>query len=95
VREQPSDDPALGEDIRVVDPCEELIAAERRAALYSAVAQLPVASRRLMTLMIARPGMSYEQVGEVLGMPIGSIGPTRLRCMARLSHMPEIRALRD
>jgi RNA polymerase sigma factor (sigma-70 family) len=95
VREQPSDDPALGEDIRVVDPCEELIAAERRAALYSAVAQLPVASRRLMTLMIARPGMSYEQVGEALGIPIGSIGPTRLRCISRLSHMGEIRALRD
>jgi RNA polymerase sigma factor (sigma-70 family) len=95
VREQPSDDPALGEDIRVVDPCEKLIAAERRAALYSAVAQLPVASRRLMTLMIARPGMSYEQVGEALGIPIGSIGPTRLRCISRLSHMGEIRALRD
>jgi RNA polymerase sigma factor (sigma-70 family) len=95
VREQPSDDPALGEDIRVVDPCEELIAAERRAALYSAVAQLPVASRRLITLMIARPDMSYEQVGEALGIPIGSIGPTRLRCISRLSHMGEIRALRD
>jgi RNA polymerase sigma factor (sigma-70 family) len=94
VREQPSDDPALGEDVRVVDSCEELIAAERRAALYSAVAQLPVTSRRLMTLMIARPGLSYEQVGEALGIPIGSIGPTRLRCITRLSHMSEIRALR-
>jgi RNA polymerase sigma factor (sigma-70 family) len=95
VREQPSDDPALGEDMRVVEPCEELIAAERRAALYSAVAQLPVSSRRLMTLMIARPGMSYGQVSELLGVPIGSIGPTRQRCLSRLSHMPEIRALRD
>jgi RNA polymerase sigma factor (sigma-70 family) len=95
VRERPSDDPALGHDVRVAEPCEELIAAERRAALHDAVARLPDSSRRLMTLIIARPGMSYEQVGEVLGMPIGSIGPTRLRCMARLSHMPEIRALRD
>lgn len=95
VREQPSDDPALGENMRVAEPCEELIAAERRAALLDALARLPVSSRRLMTLMIARPGMSYEQVGEALGMPIGSIGPTRLRCMSRLSHMHEIRALRD
>ncbi len=95
VREQPSDDPALGEDMRAAEPCEELIATERRAALHGAVAQLPVSGRRLMTLMIARPGMSYEQVGEVLGIPIGSIGPTRLRCMTRLSHMREIRALRD
>jgi RNA polymerase sigma factor (sigma-70 family) len=95
VREQPSDDPALGEDLRVVEPHEELIAAERRATLYSAVARLPVPSRRLMTLMIARPGMSYEQVGEALGIPVGSIGPTRLRCISRLSQMREIRALRD
>src|SRR5215217_5663077 len=94
VREQPSDDPALAEDLRVAEPCVELIAAERRAALHSAVAQLPIPSRRLMTLMIARPGMSYEQVGEALGIPIGSIGPTRLRCITRLSHMSEIRALR-
>jgi RNA polymerase sigma factor (sigma-70 family) len=93
-REQPSDDPALGDDMRVVEPCAELIAAERRATLYSAVAQLPVSSRRLMTLLIARPDMSYEQVGEALGIPIGSIGPTRLRCISRLSHMCEIRALR-
>ena len=95
VREQPVDAPALGEDMRGAEPCEELIAAERRGALHCAVAQLPVAGRRLMTLMIARPGMSYEQVGETLGIPIGSIGPTRLRCMSRLSHMREIRALRD
>jgi len=95
VREQPSDDPALGEDMRVVEPCDELIAAERRATLYRAVAQLPVSGRRLMTLMLVRPGMSYEQVGEALGIPVGSIGPTRLRCLSRLSHMCEIRALRD
>jgi RNA polymerase sigma factor (sigma-70 family) len=95
VREQPSDDPALGEDMRVVEPCEAVIAAERRAALHSAVARLPVPSRRLMTLMIARPGMSYEQVGEALGIPVGSIGPTRLRCISRLGAMDEIRALRD
>jgi RNA polymerase sigma factor (sigma-70 family) len=94
-REQPSDDPGLGEDMPVVEPCDELIAAERRVTLYSAVAQLPVSSRRLMTLLIARPDMSYEQVGEALGVPIGSIGPTRQRCISRLGHMREIRALRD
>jgi len=95
VREQPSDDPALGDDMHVAEPCEDLIAAERRAALHAAVAQLPVSSRRLMTLLIALPGISYEQVGEALGTPTGSIGPTRMRGMSRLSHMREIRALRD
>ena len=30
------------------------------------------------------PAPSYEEIGEILGMPIGSIGPTRIRCLARL-----------
>jgi RNA polymerase sigma factor (sigma-70 family) len=93
-REQPSDDPVLGEDVRVAEPCEALIAAERRATLHRAVAQLPATSRRLMTLLIARPGMSYQQVGEALDIPVGSIGPTRGRCISRLSRMSGIRALR-
>jgi len=93
VREQPTDDPALAEDARVLEPCEELIAAQRRATLHRAVARLPASGRRLMVLMIARPDLPYEQVGAALGIPIGSIGPTRQRAISRLGQMREIRAL--
>ena len=93
VREQPSEDPALAEAGRVPDPCEELIAAQRRATLHGAVARLPASGRRLMLLMIARPDLSYDQVGAALGIPIGSIGPTRQRAISRLGQMREIRAL--
>jgi RNA polymerase sigma factor (sigma-70 family) len=94
VREQPSEDPPLPEDVRVPEPCEELIAAERHAALHGAVARLPASGRRLMLLMIVRPDLSYEQLGAVLGIPIGSIGPTRQRSISRLRRAHEIRALR-
>jgi RNA polymerase sigma factor (sigma-70 family) len=93
VREQPSEDPAPADDGRVLDPCEELIAAQRRATLHGAVARLPASGRRLLLLLIARPDMSYEQLGAALGIPIGSIGPTRQRAISRLGHMREIRAL--
>ena len=95
VREQPPEDPALAEDARVAEPCDALISAERRTALHDAVGRLPTSGRRLMLLLIARPDLSYEQVGVTLGIPIGSIGPTRQRSISRLGHMREIRALRD
>jgi RNA polymerase sigma factor (sigma-70 family) len=93
VREQPSEDEAPAGNGRAPDPCETLIAAQRRAALHGAVGRLPVSSRRLMVLLIARPDLSYEQVGAALGIPIGSIGPTRQRAVSRLGQMREIRAL--
>ena len=93
VREQPTDNPALAQDARVPEPCEELVAAQRRAALHGAVARLPVSGRRLMLLLIVRPDLRYEQVGAALGIPIGSIGPTRQRAISRLGQMREIRAL--
>jgi DNA-directed RNA polymerase specialized sigma24 family protein len=33
---------------------------------------------------MADPPASYEDISDELGLPIGSIGPTRGRCLARL-----------
>ena len=30
------------------------------------------------------PAVSYQEIGELLGMPVGSIGPTRARCLSTL-----------
>ena len=87
MREHASEDPALEEDEGDVEPCDALIAAERRTALHDAVGRLPVSGRRLMLLLIARPDMSYEQVGVTLGIPIGSIGPTRGRALHVLRRL--------
>ena len=95
VRERPTDDPALGEHRRGGgDPHGALVAGERRSALLGAFAELPLAARRLMTLLVARPELSYETVGATLGMPVGSIGPTRLRALSRLRRSTRLLALR-
>jgi RNA polymerase sigma factor (sigma-70 family) len=63
---------------------EDLIIAERDAALRNAVARLPERDRTLLWLLIAEPPRSYAEIGTALGMRIGSIGPTRARCLRRL-----------
>jgi RNA polymerase sigma factor (sigma-70 family) len=93
MREQPTDDPTLGDNLDG-DPQDELLAAEQRAALLGALAELPLRKRRLMTLLVAKPDMSYEEVGQTLGMPIGSIGPTRLRSISHLRDNTKLKALR-
>jgi RNA polymerase sigma factor (sigma-70 family) len=42
--------------------------------------------RDLLTLLFADADdrIAYDQVGARLGMPVGSIGPTRARCLAKL-----------
>jgi len=46
-----------------------------------------------MALLVAKPDITYEQVSDTLGMPIGSIGPTRLRAISRLRRSSGLRAL--
>jgi DNA-directed RNA polymerase specialized sigma24 family protein len=46
-----------------------------------------------MTLLLDEPELSYEEVGRRLGLPIGSIGPTRQRSLSRLRLDTRLRAL--
>ena len=57
---------------------------ERRAAVRASARRLPVHQRRLVDLLLDRPGISYEQISEVLDIPVGSIGPTRERALRRM-----------
>jgi RNA polymerase sigma factor (sigma-70 family) len=61
-----------------------LEAAERREALAHAVKRLPRRQRALLRLLLDDPAPSYFEIASTLDMPIGSIGPTRARCLARL-----------
>src|SRR5215213_716832 len=67
-----------------VDPDEAELAAERRAAVRRALATLPERQRTLLRLLHAEAEPSYEAIGATLGMPVGSIGPTRGRALERL-----------
>jgi RNA polymerase sigma factor (sigma-70 family) len=91
--ERPLDVEPPGDDDVLID--QELIKAERRAALRVAFAQLPLACRRLLTLLMQEPPLPYAEISSRLGTPIGSIGPNRARCLARLRRSPALAVLRD
>jgi RNA polymerase sigma factor (sigma-70 family) len=61
-----------------------LIADERAQVVQDAMSSLPRRWQRLLELLMADPPASYAEISDQLGLPIGSIGPTRGRCLARL-----------
>jgi RNA polymerase sigma factor (sigma-70 family) len=74
---------------------EEILLAERNALLRAALAALPESDQRLIALLLHDPPLSYAEIGDMLGMPPGSIGPTRQRCLRRLSRSPLLAGLSD
>jgi RNA polymerase sigma factor (sigma-70 family) len=69
-------------------PDVDLIAAERHTALLEAMAELPENQRRLLELLTIDPPLPYSEIAVRLGIPIGSIGPTRNRALQRLRRNP-------
>lgn len=67
-----------------VGPEERAINEETTAAALAAFYQLGPSCRRLLALLCAVPPKSYEEISALLDLPIGSIGPTRQRCLAAL-----------
>jgi len=61
-----------------------LLAAERSDVLHDALGRLAPRQRRLMLLLASEPRLSYAEIGALLEMPVGSIGPTRARCLDRI-----------
>ena len=72
---------------------DQLLLAERHAALREALADLPPPCQRLIALLTEDPPVPYAQISARLGIPLGSIGPTRRRCLAKLRRHPAIAAL--
>ena len=71
----------------------ELLIAERHAALREAFTHLPPTCQQLIALLIEDPPVPYAQISAKLGIPAGSIGPTRSRCLDKLRCHPAIAAL--
>src|SRR5215470_725365 len=63
---------------------ERLLADERAQTVRDAMSHLPRRWQRLLELLMADPPSSYTEISDELGIPVGSIGPTRGRCLARL-----------
>jgi RNA polymerase sigma factor (sigma-70 family) len=71
----------------------ELLAAERHAALREALAHLTAREQQLIAILTADPPVPYAEISARLGIPVGSIGPTRGRCLDKLRRHPAIAAL--
>ena len=63
---------------------ERLLADERAQTVREALARLPRRWQQLLELLMTDPPASYIEISDQLGLPVGSIGPTRGRCLARL-----------
>ena len=90
VREVLTDDTSAIDDPDPSGPDSHAIERERRAALHTAVERLEGRQRVLLTSMLSTPAPTYEQLSARLEMPVGSIGPTRDRALARLRDDPEL-----
>jgi RNA polymerase sigma factor (sigma-70 family) len=63
---------------------EALLREERDAALWRAFGRLRPACQALLRVLMADPRPSYVEVSSALGIPVGSIGPSRQRCLELL-----------
>jgi len=80
----PTDDDSMPVDS--VPPVDDarLLERERDAELWRAFATLPARCQSLLRMLALDPAPSYEEIGTALGMAVGSIGPTRGRCLEGL-----------
>lgn len=67
-----------------------LLAGERDEALWRAFSAISERCQVLLRMLIADPPPTYEDIGIALDMPVGSIGPTRARCLDSLRRKARI-----
>jgi RNA polymerase sigma factor (sigma-70 family) len=79
-------------DLGLEDPDRTMIAAERDEVLWATLGRLPAKHQQLLRLLMSDAELSYSEVSRALGIPVGSIGPTRQRC---LEHLRELLAGSD
>lgn len=72
-----------------------VIAAERDHALRTAFAQLTTRCRELLAMLMRDPPPPYARISADLHIPVGSIGPSRARCLDQLRRNPLVTMLRD
>jgi len=86
-------DPAIPDMSDGVDDL--LLQSERHAAFLQAFAQLSPQQRELLLLLLHDPPLKYIEIARRLDISVGSIGPTRGRCLQKIRDHPAVAALRD
>jgi len=83
---------SLGDDAPTPEaerPEEMVLQGESQGRLWQHVAQLPEKCRALLRVIAFADRPDYAAVAHALSMPVGSIGPTRGRCLAKLRRQLE------
>lgn len=66
---------------------DQLQTEERASHLRLAMNKLQDRCKKLLTMLYLQDDVSYDVIGAELSMPIGSIGPTRARCLEKLRSL--------
>ena len=84
-RERPVEDELLAHGLPDQDSPERQVILEDEAELVrQCLGRLPERCQKLLRIVAAGPRPNYTDVAKTLEMPIGSIGPTRGRCLDKL-----------
>jgi RNA polymerase sigma factor (sigma-70 family) len=68
-------------------PADQVVDDDSRARLWAAVDALPQRCRTLLRIVAFVQRPDYAAVSQALGLPVGSIGPNRGRCLAKLREL--------
>jgi len=71
---------------------DDMLEGEARREVLAAFGRLPDGCQQLLRLLCAEPPLGYQVIGELTGRPIGSLGPTRKRCLDKLRALMEVGA---
>ena len=63
--------------------------------LRAAFDELPHGCHELLSMLVSDPPSSYADISATLGVAMGSIGPTRARCLDRLRRSPHLAGVLD
>lgn len=91
-RAAPMEDEQLGHRLPAQESVESTVVEhDSGQALWAAVDSLPERCRRLLRIVAFEHRPDYQRLSADLGMPVGSIGPTRGRCLQKLKTALEER----
>jgi RNA polymerase sigma factor (sigma-70 family) len=76
-------------DTHLPEPDARPIAGEREIVLRSAWEKLQPRCQEILSRLVADEPVGYKDLSSLLQMPVGSIGPTRARCLQHLRRLVE------
>jgi RNA polymerase sigma factor (sigma-70 family) len=83
----------LGDGVDDADPSEGMMRDEQTQLFLEALGDLSDRDRALLLLLATDPPLPYAEIARRLGIPIGTIGPTRMRVLRKLRSSPALAAL--